>query len=230
MRIKVWGPDPCMQELYRKKLEDHEIITREIDAGMMQQCDLFIDLHPDNFYTRLDLYEQFYPVPVLVNCVKDTLVHICDEHFGNKQRFALFGFNALPTFIKSPVAEVSILHEGFASQLDELMGRLDWAYERVADYVGMVTPRAVAMMINEAYYAVQDGTAAKEQIDTAMKLGVHYPYGPFEWCRKIGIRHIYELLNSLYDSTHDERYKVSALLQREYNQEVFAFKNQHHWL
>jgi 3-hydroxybutyryl-CoA dehydrogenase len=63
-----------------------------------------------------------------------------------------------------------------------------------------------------------------------MKLGVHYPYGPFEWCRKIGIRHIYELLNSLYDSTHDERYKVSALLQREYNQEVFAFKNQHHWL
>jgi 3-hydroxybutyryl-CoA dehydrogenase len=230
MRIKVWGSAEGIKELHQKKLEDHEIITGDTDAASMQQCDLFIDLHPDNFYNRLDLYEQFYPIPVLVNCVKDTLAHIFMERFGNKQRFALFGLNALPTFIGNPVAEVSILHEGFASSLKELMDKLHWEYAVVEDFVGMVAPRTVTMIINEAYYAVQDGTASKEDIDMAMKAGVNYPYGPFEWCRKIGIRHVYELLNLLYEATHDERYKASALLQREYRQDLLELKKRSDWL
>lgn len=230
MRIKVWGSAESIKELHQKKLEDHEIITGDIDAGSMRQCDLFIDLHPDKFYNRLDLYEQFYPIPVLVNCVKDTLAHIFMERFGNKQRFALFGLNALPTFIGNPVAEVSILHEGFASSLKELMDKLQWEYAVVEDFVGMVAPRTVTMIINEAYYAVQDGTAYREDIDMAMKAGVNYPYGPFEWCRKIGIRHVYELLNRLYEVTHDERYKVSALLQREYREDLLELKKRSDWL
>lgn len=230
MRIKVWGSPEGINELNKKKLEGHEIIISEVDAGIMQQCDLFIDLHPDKFYNRLDLYEQFYPVPVLVNCVKDTLYHIYDEYFGNKERFSLFGFNALPTFIQSPVAEVSILHHGFKAELVQLMEQLGWEYGLVDDHVGMVTPRTVAMIINEAYYTLQSGTAKKEDIDKAMKLGVNYPYGPFEWCKKIGISHIYDLLNGLYETTHDERYKMAALLQREYRESMLEYKNQKQWL
>lgn len=230
MRIKVWGSAEGIKELHQKRLEDHEIITGDIDAGYMQQCDLFIDLHPDNFYNRLDLYEQFYPIPVLVNCVKDTLAHIFMERFGNKRRFALFGLNALPTFIGNHTAEVSILHEGFTSSLKELMDKLQWEYAVVEDFVGMVAPRTVTMIINEAYYTVQDGIASKEDIDMAMKAGVNYPYGPFEWCRKIGIRHVYELLNRLYEVTHDERYKVSALLQREYREDLLELKKRSDWL
>lgn len=230
MRIKVWGSAEAIQELQQKKLEDHQVITTDIDAGSMQQCDLFIDLHPDKFYHRLDLYEQFYPIPVLVNCVKDTLAHIYKENFGNKQRFSLYGLNALPTFIGNPVAEVSILHPGFADSIHTLMEKLHWKYGLVEDAVGMVTPRTVAMIINEAYFALQDGTATKEDIDKAMIYGANYPYGPFEWCKKIGIRHIFELLNLIYDSTHDERYKTSALLRREYKEELLELKNQSKWL
>lgn len=223
MRIKVWGSPEGVQELNKKKLEGQEIIIEEVDASIMQQCDLFIDLHPDMFYNRLDLYEQFYPVPVLVNCVKDNLSHIYREYFGNKERFSLFGYNALPTFIQSPVAELTVLNEKYIPQLQSLMARLKWEYAVVDDHIGMVTPRVVAMIINEAYYTLQNGTADKESIDTAMKLGVNYPYGPFEWCGKIGIRHIYELLNNLWMSTHDERYKISSLLQREYKAAMREF-------
>ncbi|NOS93153.1 MAG: 3-hydroxyacyl-CoA dehydrogenase, partial [Cyclobacteriaceae bacterium] len=48
------------------------------------------------------------------------------------------------------------------------------------------------------------------------KLGTNYPYGPFEWCNKIGIENVYHLLNTVYHDTHDERYKICALLKREY--------------
>lgn len=80
----------------------------------------------------------------------------------------------------------------------------------------MVTPRILMMIINEAYYTVQEGTAGKLDIDTAMKLGTAYPHGPFEWLQQIGIRDVYEVLDALYQDTREERYKICPLLKTEY--------------
>lgn len=222
MRIKVWGAQESVAELLEKGCGGHELVTEELDLGDMQRCDLFIDLDPDGFYSRLDLYEQFYPIPVLLNSVKDTLSHVLQSSFGNKDRFSLFGFNGLQTFIRSSVAEVSVLHEGFAPQLKALMAELGWDYRIVDDQVGMVSPRVVVMIINEAYFSVQAGTASREDIDTAMRLGTRYPYGPFDWCRRIGVQHVYELLRRLQEVTGDERYRSAALLQKEYSTAMAA--------
>ena len=88
----------------------------------------------------------------------------------------------------------------------------------VQDRVGLVTPRIIAMIINEAYFTVMEGTASRADIDTGMKLGTNYPMGPFEWAGKWGIGNIYELLESLYNDTKDERYKICPLLKQEYLQ------------
>ncbi len=51
----------------------------------------------------------------------------------------------------------------------------------------------MAMIINEAWHALAEEVSTKNEIDTAMKLGTNYPYGPFEWAEKIGLgRHIIE--------------------------------------
>jgi 3-hydroxybutyryl-CoA dehydrogenase len=76
------------------------------------------------------------------------------------------------------------------------------------------------MIINEAYYTVQEGTASREDIDLAMKLGTNYPYGPFEWCQRIGIKYIFELLTAVYEDTKDERYRICPLLKKEYLSEI----------
>jgi 3-hydroxybutyryl-CoA dehydrogenase len=72
------------------------------------------------------------------------------------------------------------------------------------------------MIINEAYYTVQEETATRDDIDRAMKLGTNYPFGPFEWCQRIGINHVYEVLEAVYEDTRDERYKICPLLKKEY--------------
>ncbi len=66
------------------------------------------------------------------------------------------------------------------------------------------------MIINEAWYTLGDDISTKEEIDTAMKLGTNYPYGPFEWGEKIGIERIIELLESLAKT--DSRYTVAPAL------------------
>jgi 3-hydroxybutyryl-CoA dehydrogenase len=53
------------------------------------------------------------------------------------------------------------------------------------------------MIINESWYALNEEVSAKTDIDIAMKLGTNYPFGPFEWCTKIGEEKIIALLNEL---------------------------------
>jgi 3-hydroxybutyryl-CoA dehydrogenase len=88
---------------------------------------------------------------------------------------------------------------------------LDLSYRIVADVAGMVSGRILAMIINEAYYTLQEDVSTKEEIDTAMKLGTNYPFGPFEWSEFIGLENIYDLLNKL--SRSDNRYMPAAAMK-----------------
>ncbi len=125
-------------------------------------------------------------------------------------------FNSLPTFINRPLWEMSVLREETKDVLSQRLKTLGIDYRLVDDRVGMVMPRIICMIINEAFYTLQEGTATEADIDLSMKLGVNYPYGPFEWLEKIGIEHVYRLLQDLYNDTHDERYKICPLLKSRY--------------
>jgi 3-hydroxybutyryl-CoA dehydrogenase len=83
--------------------------------------------------------------------------------------------------------------------------------EWVPDVAGFITPRVVATVINEAFLALEENVSVETEIDTAMKLGTNYPYGPFEWGQKIGLQNIHSLLDAL--SKEQIRYKPSKLLK-----------------
>jgi 3-hydroxybutyryl-CoA dehydrogenase len=66
------------------------------------------------------------------------------------------------------------------------------------------------MIINEAYLSLEEGVSSKEEMNTAMRLGTNYPYGPFEWAEKIGPENIARLLTAL--SRQQPRYTPASLL------------------
>jgi 3-hydroxybutyryl-CoA dehydrogenase len=84
----------------------------------------------------------------------------------------------------------------------------------VADTPGLVVARTVAMLINEAADAVQQGVCTPEGADAAMKLGVNYPAGPFEWLHDTGVRPVVQVLHALDACYRGERYRISPWLQR----------------
>jgi 3-hydroxybutyryl-CoA dehydrogenase len=137
------------------------------------------------------------------------------EKYAFSQGFNLIGCNWLPGFIEMPVTEVSVIDEGQLLVLEAIMAQLGWQFEVVKDSVGMVTPRVVCMIINEAYMAAEEEIASRPDINTAMRLGTNYPLGPFEWCEKIGVKHVCDVLSSVYAATGNERYQVSPLLTEE---------------
>jgi 3-hydroxybutyryl-CoA dehydrogenase len=152
-------------------------------------------------------------MPVFYNSTKISLAERFSERPTSKPAFA-FGFNGMPTLFNREMLEVSVFGKADEAKLKKVMEDLNTDFQIVEDRVGMVTPRVIC--INEAYFTVQEKTASREDIDVAMKLGTNYPFGPFEWCQRIGIKNVYELLEAMYDDTHDERYKICLLLKREY--------------
>lgn len=77
---------------------------------------------------------------------------------------------------------------------------------------GFVFPRTIVQIINEAYYALEEKVAEKEDINRAMKFGVNYPKGPFEWSEGKELI-VKTLLNELFEKTKDKRYLASHLIK-----------------
>lgn len=161
-----------------------------------------------------------YPSGDLTAFIDSVAVSLHELFRGMKDERHFVRFNGLPGFFANPLLELSLLHRGLERELATVCRQLGTEYVLVDDRAGMVTPRIVFMIINEAYYTVQDGTATREDIDRAMKTGTNYPYGPFEWAGRLGVATVYKVLKALYDDTGDSRYKICPLLKKEYLEEA----------
>jgi 3-hydroxybutyryl-CoA dehydrogenase len=91
---------------------------------------------------------------------------------------------------------------------------LGWNAQRIADAPGLVVARTIAMLINEAADAVHQGVCDEDAADAAMKLGVNYPQGPFEWLAGWNAAGVVRLLDALDAHYRGERYRVSPALHR----------------
>lgn len=91
---------------------------------------------------------------------------------------------------------------------------LGWQPVAVTDLPGLVVARTLAMLVNEAADAVQQGVCTPEGADAAMKLGTNYPAGPFEWLARMGAARIVTILEALDAHYRGERYRVSPRLRQ----------------
>ncbi|MEU2435077.1 3-hydroxyacyl-CoA dehydrogenase [Streptomyces rubradiris] len=84
----------------------------------------------------------------------------------------------------------------------------------IGDVPGMIVARTVARIIDLAHEAVAKGVATEEDIDTAMRLGVNYPLGPFEWSRRLGRDFAFDILDEMHERDPSGRYAPSLALYR----------------
>lgn len=147
------------------------------------EAEIFIDLL---FEPDADRIRQLNKLRGLV--MINSVVHTASELNVNFARLA-----GWPTLLKRSTLEVALSSDSQENILKEF----GLPYTLVPDVKGLITPRIIAMIINEAYFALHEGVSSRENIDTAMKTGTNYPFGPFEWSAIIGEPHIKELLLAL---------------------------------
>lgn len=84
----------------------------------------------------------------------------------------------------------------------------------VAEAPGFVVNRILIPMINEAIDLVEKGVASPEDIDRAMKLGANHPMGPLALGDLVGLDVCLAIMDTLYNETHDGKYRASGLLRK----------------
>jgi 3-hydroxybutyryl-CoA dehydrogenase len=141
--------------------------------------------------------------PVFIGAVADTLADLNAPP-------NVYRINGWVTFLNRSVWEIA---GNINENIKSIFTSLNIKIKTVQDEPGFITARIITMVINEAFMTFEDHVSTKNEIDTAMKLGTNYPYGPFEWAELIGKNNILALLQKLY--TTDARYRPALLLINE---------------
>src|SRR5688572_3442839 len=207
MRIAVLADDLLKSEFLLKGVpEEVEVIWADTlkVLNMLSDVDVYFDLLFDMERERINHLKKLDEKPVFINAVSNTLSE-CGLSF--------IRINAWPTMLKRNTTELVIGEPLQEAVVIDIFKIFNWDQRFVPDVPGMITPRVISMIINEAYFTLEQKVSTKEEIDIAMKLGTNYPMGPFEWSRKIGLKNIHSLLKNLRHI--DQRYEPCALLSKE---------------
>jgi 3-hydroxybutyryl-CoA dehydrogenase len=94
-----------------------------------------------------------------------------------------------------------------------LAEELDKTPAEANDFPGFVSNRVLLPFINEAAWALHDGVAEPEAIDTIAKLGFNHPMGPLALADLIGLDTCVAILEVLRDGLQDDRYEPCPLLR-----------------
>jgi len=100
---------------------------------------------------------------------------------------------------------------GIIKELSEKLGKTP---VEVKDYPGFISNRILLPMINEAIFALMEGVADKEAIDTVMKLGMNHPMGPLTLADFIGLDVCLAIMEVLYEGYADPKYRPCPLLRK----------------
>jgi 3-hydroxybutyryl-CoA dehydrogenase len=192
--LMVYGIDPSIQLQW---------IDTPGRADQYTDADACIDLLFDNSAQRIQWLKQLPATLIIVNSVITPLQDIQADFIR---------INGWMTFLGRNILEASCHNEELKQKAVQLFSCLGRTTEWVPDVAGFITPRVVVSVINEAFLALEESVSAENEIDTAMKLGTNYPFGPFEWGEKIGLHKVYSLLEAL--NREQTRYKPSQLLQQ----------------
>jgi len=82
------------------------------------------------------------------------------------------------------------------------------------DYAGFVSNRVLMPMINEAAFALYEGVATRDDIDTIMKLGMNHPMGPLALADFIGIDVCVNILDYMHQQFGDPKFRCAPNMRR----------------
>jgi 3-hydroxybutyryl-CoA dehydrogenase len=212
LKIQLFADEPYLPSFtsYFSSIEHLELVTSEPD--------LVLGLTFLDPVRKAEYLSKFQTnVPIVCNTL--TMSATAAQR-ASKPGTRIIGMPILPHYSENQKSVEFSLPFGaqepshYTEIAEKFLALLGKRGELIGDAIAGVFPRTLAMIINEAAFAVQESVATAADIDTAMKLGTNYPKGPLAWCDEIGAGAIVAMLDALAGEYGSERYRVATLLRR----------------
>jgi 3-hydroxybutyryl-CoA dehydrogenase len=180
------------------------VLAHEPAPALIEQATICIDSNFEEAINRIVLYKA---------CGKPVMINSCIYTLAELQITTepILRFNYWPSFDERTKLEFAAAKQSIAV-FETFFEQWQIEAQQTADVPGFVSARIIAMIINEAFMALEEQVSTAQEIDTAMKLGTNYPKGPFEWCELIGAKNIVSLLEKL--AVTQPRYSPTTWLKQ----------------
>jgi len=203
--------------------EDEKIATLQriatfttLEEGV-KSADLVVEAATENMDIKLKIFEQLDHL-----CGADTILSSNTSSIsitriaGATQRpekvIGMHFMNPVPVMKLVEVIRGYSTSNEVCETIMELSKKLGKVPVEVSDYPGFISNRILMPMINEAIYALYEGVAGVEEIDTVMKLGMSHPMGPLQLADFIGLDVCRSILEVLFEGFGNPKYAPCPLL------------------
>jgi 3-hydroxyacyl-CoA dehydrogenase len=214
-----------LDKLIEKKVvkEDKGTILSRIkyidDYSEFRECDIIIEAIVENLNAKKELYKKLEP-----HLNKDTIlgsntssISITSLASGLKNPEKFLGihfFNPVPLMNLVEIIKGIRTEQYAIDKTIEYVKSINKEFVVVNDSPGFVTTRIIVTMVNEGAFILQEGLASKEDIDKALKLGGNFPMGPLTLGDLIGLDTVLNIMDTLYESFKDPKYRAAPILRK----------------
>lgn len=188
----------------------------QLQEGVMD-AELVVEAATENVDIKLKIFKDMdaYAPPQAILATNTSSISITKIASVTKRPEKVIGMHFMNPVPVMKLVEI-INGYGTAPEVTETIVTATKQLEKVPcvvnDYPGFVANRILMPMINEAIYTLYEGVAAKEEIDTVMKLGMAHPMGPLQLADFIGLDVCLAILRVLHDGFGNPKYAPCPLL------------------
>ncbi len=204
------------------KSEKRAILSRikgTTDIASVANIPIIIEAVDENFELKRKLFHELdqlcTPETILVS--NTSTLNLSKLAASTKRADKVIGMHFLNPVPKVPLVELvrgmKTSDETFVA-IRRLAQRLGKTPIEVFEYPGFVTTRIIIPLLNEAMYILMEGVASAESIDTAMRLGYEFRYGPLELADMMGLDEVLAWMDSLFHELGEAKYRPCPLLRQ----------------
>lgn len=204
------------------KSEKNSILARihgTIDFKKAVQCNIIIEAVDENFEMKRRIFTELDDLcaPETIFISNTSTLNLSKLAAATKRADNVIGMHFLNPVPKVPLVEVvrglKTSDKTFHA-VKKFAERLGKTVVEVFEYPGFVTTRLIVPLLNEAMHALMEGVATADGIDTAMKLGYNFQYGPLELADMMGLDEVLAWMESLFHELGEAKYRPCPLLRR----------------
>lgn len=196
----------------------HRIATCEGDGLKLSECAIAVEAVPEKIEIKRAVHEmldQKLP-PDAILATNTSSISVTELAAITKRPTRFIGMHFMNPV---PVMQLVEVVRGLETSPDTVAETVALAKALgktpvvVEDRPGFVSNRVLLPMINEAAFALMEGVADKEAIDTVMKLGMNHPLGPLALADLIGVDVCLDILEVLHKGLGEDKYRPCPLLR-----------------